>query len=137
MQILTLFFLLVQFYNLLNNRRIYYILQKIIGLIQEQQQNPEVQKVVLVNASSLTFLFYMVSDLLYLLFCFWLLFTDAYWQQGGILFLLTSLETYAFHARVAYTFDEAENGYIYPKIWLRCLFSGFSIYILTRLYVSL
>lgn len=137
MQIMVLFFLIVQFYFLLNNRQLYYLLQKVTNLIKEQHENPETQRIILVNASSLTFIFYMISDFLYLLFCFWLIFSKAYWQEGGMLFLITSLETYAFHTRVNYTFDEAENGFIYPKSWLRCLFSGLSIYILTKLYISL
>lgn len=137
MHIVVLFFLTVQFYYLFNNRQLYYLLQKITNLVKEQKQNPDSQKIILINASSLGFVFYMIADLLYLFFCFWLLFSKDYWQEGGMLFLLTSLETYAFHTRVDYTFDEDENGFLYPKAWVRCLFSGFSIYILTKLYVSL
>ena len=137
MHFLVLFFLILQFFYLINNRALYYLLQKFTAILKDKQEHPEQTKIILIDSSSFVFLVYMAGDFLYLLFCLWLLFTEKYWQPGAMLFLLTSLETYAFHMRVDYTFDEAENGYLYPKTWLRCSFSGLSIYILTRLYFIL
>lgn len=137
MDFIVLFFIFVQMIFLLSNRKIYFLLQKLTGFLAEAGKEQEKPKIVLLNGSSLFFPIYLVADFLYMLFCLWLLFTDTFWQPGGMLFLLTALETYAFHAKISSVFFTDKDGFIYPRSWARFLFSGLSIYILTRLYYSI
>lgn len=137
MLLFTLLFIVYHFFYLLYNKQLYNILQRYTTLLTQESDFNSNQTFSLLNNEYPLFTIFMVADLFYLLYCLWLLFTDNYWQQGGMLFLITSLETYAFHCNVAYTFDSDEEGFLYPKAWFRCFSSGLSIFILTRIYISL
>lgn len=137
MRFSTLIFILLQFFYLFNSRQLYFLLQKYTMLLEDKKADPTKPTVVLLGSSSCIFIIYMIFDFLYLLFCLWLLFTDNFWQPGGMLFIISSLETYAFHTKVSFTYYQDEDGFIYPTSWCRCLFSGLTLFILTRLYIAL
>lgn len=138
MSYIVLFFLLQQLFLLIYNKKIYFLLQRLTNILMDNATENSNPKIILFNSSSLFFPIYMATDFLYLLFCFWLLFTNDYWQPGGMLFLITALESYAFHVKIDSIFYlNEEDGFIYPRIWARCFFSGLSLFILTRLYYAI
>lgn len=137
MRFLTLIFILLHFFYLFNSRQLYYLLQKYTTLLSERENDSSAPNIIFVGKSSLIFFVYMIFDFIYLLFCLWLLFTDNLWQIGGMLFIISALETYAFHAKVSFTYIEDVEGFIYPRSWCRCLFTGLTLFILTRLYLAL
>lgn len=137
MRWITLFFISMQFFYMFNTRELYFLMDSYIKLAQENRQNPEHKKALVINSSTLFFLIYMVSDFLYLIFCMYLLSSDTYWQQGGMLLLISALEAYAFHARVDHTYIDDPQGFSYPNSLCSCIFAGASLFILTRLYAAL
>ena len=137
MHILILLFIFMHFYYLFNTREIYYILNQYIELAKLNKSNPAKKHVVVVNSTILFFIMYMALDFFYMFFCLYLLSGDAYWQQGGMLFILSSLEAYAYHMRISYTCQEDPEGFVYPSTWCSCLLTGASLFILSRLYASI
>lgn len=137
MRWLTLFFISMQFFYLFNTRQLYALMDSYTKFLKEKHDNPDKKYALVLDSSSIFFLIYMIADFSYLIFCLYLLIGDAYWQQGGMLFILTALESYAYHAKVDYTYVEDPEGFSYPSAWCRCLFGGASLFILTRLYAML
>ena len=136
MRWLTLFFISMQFFYLFNTRQLYSLMVSYTKFLKEKQENPDKNYALVMDSSSIFFLVYMIADFAFLIFCIYLLITDAYWQQGGMLFLLTALESYAYHTKVDYTYVEDPEGFTYPSAWCRYLFAGASLFILTRLYAA-
>lgn len=137
MRWITLFFISMQFFYLFNARELYYLMNLYTKLAKEKQAQPGNKKIILLNDSSLFFLMYMIADFLYLVYGIYLLASDNYWQQGGMLLIISALEAYAHHMKVSYTYVEDPAGFTYPNSWCKCLFTGAALFILTRLYASL
>ena len=137
MKYLTLFFIFVQMYFLMNAKDIYYLLYQYMDVIKLKNEFPDKKQVIVVNEASISFILYMLADFAFLLYCLWLLLHDAYWQRGGLLFIISSLESYAHHMKISYTYTTDEAGFTYPNIAFRCFFSGTTLFILTKLYASL
>ncbi len=124
-------------YFLLNAKEIYYLLYQYMDVVKFKNDFPDKKQVIVMNSASISFILYMLADFGFLLYCLWLLFHDAYWQQGGLLFIISSLASYAHHMKISYTYTTDDNGFTYPNIVFRCFFSGTSLFILSRLYASL
>lgn len=137
MRWITLFFISMQFFYLFNTRELYYLMDLYTKLAKDKQSHPGEKTVILINDSSLFFLLYMIADFLYLIYGIYLLVSDNYWQQGGMLLIISALEAYAHHMKVAYTYVEDPAGFCYPNSWCKCLFTAASLFILTRIYASL
>lgn len=50
------------------------------------------------------------------------------------LLVIAALESLAIHARISGAYDEDEEGFVYPRTWLRYLCFGESMFILLRLF---
>ena len=48
--------------------------------------------------------------------------------------MIAALESLAIHARISGAYDEDEEGFVYPRTWVRYLCFGESMFILLRLF---
>ena len=76
-------------------------------------------------------------DVFFLLYCIWLMLHDNTWTPGFLLLVIAALESLAIHARISGAYDEDEEGFVYPRTWVRYLCFGESMFILLRLFLSL
>ena len=134
MNILALFFICMRMFHFIHTQRIYFFLQGFAKLLEEKRQHPERKQVILVDGSASIFIMYFVSDVLYLLYCIWLMLRDATWTPGFLLLIIAAMESVAIHARIIGTYVVDAKGYVYPSIWFRYLTFAETMFILLKLF---
>ena len=134
MNILALFFICMRMFHFIHTQRIYFFLQGFAKLLEEKRKNPERKQVILVDGSASIFIMYFVSDVLYLLYCIWLMLHDATWTPGFLLLIIAAMESVAIHARIIGTYVVDAKGYVYPSISFRYLTFAETMFILLKLF---
>ena len=134
MNILALFFICMRMFHFIHTQRIYFFLQCFAKLLEEKRKHPERKQVILVDGSASIFIMYFVSDVLYLLYCIWLMLHDATWTPGFLLLIIAAMESLAIHARIIGTYVVDAKGYVYPSIWFRYLTFAETMFILLKLF---
>ena len=134
MNILALFFICMRMFHFIHTQRIYFFLQGFAKLLEEKRKYPERKQVILVDGSASIFIMYFVSDVLYLLYCIWLMLHDATWTPGFLLLIIAAMESVAIHARIIGTYVVDAKGYVYPSIWFRYLTFAETMFILLKLF---
>ena len=134
MNILALFFICMRMFHFIHTQRIYFFLQDFAKLLEEKRKHPERKQVILVDGSASIFIMYFVSDVLYLLYCIWLMLHDATWTPGFLLLIIAAMESVAIHARIIGTYVVDAKGYVYPSIWFRYLSFAETMFILLKLF---
>ena len=134
MNILALFFICMRMFHFIHTQRIYFFLQGFAKLLEEKREHPERKQVILVDGSASIFIMYFVSDVLYLLYCIWLMLHDATWTPGFLLLIIAAMESLAIHARIIGTYVVDAKGYVYPSIWFRYLTFAETMFILLKLF---
>ena len=134
MNILALFFICMRMFHFIHTQRIYFFLQGFAKLLEEKRKHPERKQVILVDGSASIFIMYFVSDVLYLLYCIWLMLHDTTWTPGFLLLIIGAMESVAIHARIIGTYIVDAKGYVYPSIWFRYLTFAETMFILLKLF---
>ena len=134
MNILALFFICTRMFHLIHTQRIYFFLQSFAKLLEEKRKHPERKQVILVDGNASIFIMYFVSDVLYLLYCIWLMLHDTTWTPGFLLLIIGAMESVAIHARIIGTYVVDAKGYVYPSIWFRYLTFAETMFILLKLF---
>ena len=134
MNILALFFICTRMFHFIHTQRIYFFLQSFAKLLEEKRKHPERKQVILVDGNASIFIMYFVSDVLYLLYCIWLMLHDATWTPGFLLLIIAAMESLAIHARFIGTYVVDAKGYVYPSIWFRYLTFAETMFILLKLF---
>lgn len=86
------------------------------------------------DSTASIFIVYFICDVLFLLYCIWLMFYEATWTQGFLLLLIAAMESIAVHARISGTFTVDAQGFVYPRTWFRYLTFGETMFILLKLF---
>lgn len=134
MNFLPLFFICMRMFHFIHTQRIYFFLQSFAKLLEEKRRHPERKHVILVDGTASIFIMYFVSDVLYLLYCIWLMLHDATWIPGFLLLTIAAMESVAIHARIIGTYEVDAKGFVYPRIWFRYLTFGETMFILLKLF---
>lgn len=134
MNFIALFFLCVRMFHFIHSRRIAYLLQRFSRILDERRANPGRKQVIIIDGSATTFIIYFLLDVFFLLYCIWLMLHDTTWTPGFLLLVIAALESLAIHARISGAYDEDDEGFVYPRTWLRYLCFGESMFILLRLF---
>ena len=134
MNILALFFICMRMFHFIHTQRIYFFLQGFAKLLEEKRKHPERKQVILVDGSASIFIMYFVSDVLYLLYCIWLMLHDTTWTPGFLLLIIGAMESLGIHARIISTYVVDAKGYVYPSIWFRYLSFAETMFILLKLF---
>ena len=119
MNFIALFFLCVRMFHFIHSRRIAYLLQRFSRILDERRANPGRKQVIIIDGSATTFIIYFLLDVFFLLYCIWLMLHDNTWTPGFLLLVIAALESLAIHARISGAYDEDEEGFVYPRTWLR------------------
>ena len=117
MNFLALFFICMRMFHFIHTQRIYFFLQGFAKLLEEKRKHPERKQVILVDGSASIFIMYFISDVLYLLYCIWLMLHENTWTPGFLLLTIAAMESVAIHARIIGTYVVDAKGYVYPSIW--------------------
>lgn len=133
MQIFTTFFIFVRLFDFMNYRSIARLSQELKKAAEIYNGNPDKTTVIFMQNLPTFFMFNLLSDILYLFYCLYLMFNDDTWTPGVLLLIIAALESYAFYAKVDGTCFKDKDNYFYPTLWWRYLCTGSSIFILTRL----
>ena len=134
MNILALFFICMRMFHFIHTQRIYFFLQGFAKLLEEKRKHPERKQVILVDGSASIFIMYFVSDVLYLLYCIWLMLHENAGTPGFLLLAIAAMESVAIHARIIGTYVGDAKGYVYPSIWFRYLTFAETMFILLKLF---
>ena len=134
MNILALFFICTRMFHFIHTQGIYFFLQSFAKLLEEKRKHPERKQVILVDGNASIFIMYFVSDVLYLLYCIWLMLHDTTWTPGFLLLIIGAMESVAIHARIIGTYVVDAKGYVYPSIWFRYLSFAETMFILLKLF---
>ena len=134
MNILALFFISTRMFHFIHTPRIYFFLQSFAKLLEEKRKHPERKQVILVDGNASIFIMYFVSDVLYLLYCIWLMLHENTWTPGFLLLTIAAMESVAIHARIIGTYVVDAKGYVYPSIWFRYLTFAETMFILLKLF---
>ena len=121
-------------FHFIHSRRIAYLLQRFSRILDERRANPGRKQVIIIDGSATTFIIYFLLDVFFLLYCIWLMLHEVTWTPGFLLLVIAALESLAIHARISGAYDEDEEGFVYPRTWLRYLCFGESMFILLRLF---
>ena len=134
MNFVPLFFIFMRMFHFIHTQRIYFFLQGFAKMLEEKRLHPERRQVILIDGSASIFIMYFISDVLYLLYCIWLMLHDATWTPGFLLLIIAAMESLAIHARISGTFELDEQGYVYPRMWFRYLIFAETMFILLKLF---
>lgn len=137
MNFLALFFICVKMYSFINTRELAYFIYNFSLMLQARRRNPKVRQVIIIDKGSMQLIFYFAADILFLLYCIWLMFDDATWEPGCLLLIISALESYAIHAHISGTYIIDKLGFTYPKLWFKYLMSGQTMFILLNLFQTL
>ena len=134
MNFIPLFFLCVRMFHFIHAHRIVYFLQKFSQMLEDKRRHPERRQIILIDSSASIFVVYLLCDISFLLYCMYLMFHDDTWTPGFLLLIIAAMESAAIHLRISGTYDEDEEGFVYPRPWFRYLTFGESMFILLRLF---
>lgn len=134
MNFVPLFFICVRMFHFVNADKIAYFLQNFSKLLDERRAHPQRRQIVVVDASVSIFIFYFICDVLFLLYCIWLMLYDATWTPGFLLLVIAAMESLAIHARISGTYIMDAQGFVYPRAWFRYLTFGEAMFILLKLF---
>ena len=137
MKLIPLFFLCVQMFAFMNSRAIYYFIGNLRNIMKDKMENPQLKQVVYVDKSASTFIIYLVLSILYLFYCIFLMFDPLTKTQGCMLLLLSAWESSAVQGKISGASITTPQGITYPRVWVRYVTCGTTIYILLKLFHSL
>ncbi|MCQ2564946.1 MAG: hypothetical protein MJ152_03735, partial [Clostridia bacterium] len=100
MQIFTIFFIFVRLFDFMNYRSIARLSQELKKAAEIYNGNPDKTTVIFMQNLPTFFMFNLLSDILYLFYCLYLMFNDDTWTPGVMLLIIAALESYAFYAKV-------------------------------------
>ncbi len=134
MEHIALFFICLKMYSFMYTQELAYFIHKFAQILEHRRNNPGSKQVIYMDKTGLRFLFYLAVDILFLIYCIFLLSDESTWQPGFFLLSLAALEAYALRARVPGTFMLHKSGYAYATLWFRYLMTGLTLYVLLRLF---
>lgn len=101
MNFIALFFLCVRMFHFIHSHRIAYLLQRFSRILDERRANPGRKQVIIIDGSATTFIIYFLLDIIFLIYCIWLMLHEATWTPGFLLLVIAALESLAIHARIS------------------------------------
>ena len=134
MNFVALFFICLKMYSFMNARELAYFLHTFSQILKNRCEKPGTRQIVYMDKTGLRFLFYLTMDILFLLYCIYLLIDEATWQPGFFLLSLSIMETYAVKARIYGTYVVDQLGFAYSNIWFRYIMSALNLYVLLKLF---
>ncbi len=134
MNFVPLFFICIRMFHFINANSIAYFLQNFSKLLEQRRAHPERRQIVIVDDKVAIFIVYFICDILFLLYCIWLMLYETTWTPGFLLLVIAAMETTAIRARISGTYIMDRQGFVYPRDWFRYLTFGESMFILLRLF---
>lgn len=134
MNLLPLLFIFVKMFYFINARELAYFIQNFALLLESRRRNPGKKHVVLIDRGAFIFICYFLADIFFLFYCIYLMSDMATWSPGCLLLIISAMESYAVHYKVAGAYEQDPSGYVYPKIWFKYAMSGMSMFILLKLF---
>lgn len=134
MNFLALFFICIKMYAFMNARELAYFLHNFANILRHRRENPNSRQIIYMDKTGLRFVFYLATDILFLLYCLLLLADEATWKPGFLLLAISAMEAYALRARIYGTFVMDKLGFAYSSMWFRHLMTGMSLFILINLF---
>ncbi|MBQ9764232.1 MAG: hypothetical protein IJV92_07740 [Phascolarctobacterium sp.] len=134
MNFIPLFFICLKMYSFMYTQELAYFLYNFEKILKSRRENPGTKQVIYMDKTGLRFIFYLGVDILFLLYCIYLLSDESTWLPGFFLLSISILEAYAVRARVYGTYLIHQAGYAYATLWFRYLMTFLSLYVLLRLF---
>lgn len=134
MSFFALFFICVKMYAFMSARELAYFLHNFTNILKHRRDNPNSKQIIYMDKTGLRFILYLATDILFLLYCLYLISDDSTWKPGFLLLSISGLEAYALRAQVYGTFVKDPLGFVYSSMWFRHLMTGMSLFILLKLF---
>lgn len=134
MSFFALFFICVKMYAFMSARELAYFLHNFTNILKHRRDNPNSKQIIYMDKTGLRFILYLAMDILFLLYCLYLISDDSTWKPGFLLLSISALEAYALRAQVYGTFVKDPLGFVYSSMWFRHLMTGMSLFILLKLF---
>ncbi len=103
-------------------------------MLRDRRKNPNRKQIIIIEGSTLFVIAYFLCDVLYMLYCIWLMASPETWDPGCILLFIAALESAAVHFNISGTYSIDLHGFAYPKTWFRYLTFGMNLFILLKLF---
>ncbi len=133
MNVIPLFFITIKMFALMNARQVAFFVQNFTAMLKSKEKTPGKRQFLLIDQSAMIFIFYLIADILFLLYCIWLMCSNDTWHPGCMLLIISAMESYAMHGRIDGTYTADPLGFVYPKLWFKYLMGGQSLFILLKL----
>lgn len=134
MNFFPLFFICIKMYAFINARELAYFLHNFANILRHRRENPGSKQIIYMDKTGLRFIFYLATDILFLLYCLYLLSDESTWKPGFLLLAISAMEAYALRARIYGTYVKDKLGFVYSTMWFRHLMTGMSLFILLKLF---
>ncbi|MBQ8417922.1 MAG: hypothetical protein IJX10_04745 [Phascolarctobacterium sp.] len=134
MEFIALFFICVKMYAFMNAQELAYFLHSFANILRHRRENPGSKQIIFMDKAGMRFISYLALDILFLLYCLYLLSDDNTWKPGFLLLAISAMEAYALRARIYGTYVRHKLGYVYSSLWFRHLMTGMSLFILLKLF---
>lgn len=134
MNFIALFFICLKMYSFIYAKELAYFLHNFANILKYRRENPGKKQVIYMDKTGLRFLFFLTIDILFLLYCLYLLSDDNTWQPGFFLLTISVMETVALRARIYGTYVLDKLGFAYSTMWFRHLMTGMSLFVLLKLF---
>lgn len=134
MHFIPLFFIFTKMFHFINYREVAFFIQNFALLLQEKRKHPDRKQIIIIEGYSVFVIIYFICDILYLLYCIWLMAHTETWSPGCILLFISALESAAIHFKISGAHTVDSRGFVYPSNWFRYLTFGMNLFILLRLF---
>lgn len=131
MQYLPLFFLCTKVFSFIYYKELALFLHNFRAIVEARKSAKKIN-IILIDKTTMFFLLYFLTDILFLLYCIWLI-TGDLWQPGCMLLFLSALESYGIQARIIGTYEINPLGFVHAKVWFKYIMSAQIMYILLEL----
>lgn len=135
MKYVALFFIMIKIFYFFNYRIIHQYQENLMRYVEADEADSG--KFSFTGLYPSVILGFLLSDILFLAYCIFLMFNPVTKTPGILLLSIDTLHTAAVHYRIKGACYMDTNGYTYPTIWFRYLSFGATIYILFNLYENI
>lgn len=135
MKYVALFFIMLKIFYFFNYRIIHQYQENLMRYANSDEDNSKGLSFAGLYPSVI--LAFLLSDLLFLAYCIFLMFDSITKTPGILLLSIDTLQTAAVHFRIKGASYIDTRGYTYPTIWFRYLTFGATIYILFNLFENI
>ena len=127
----------LKIFNFFNNRVIHRFQQQLSLYLRAVHDNPDKRTVFVTDLQGILLIFFVLTDIAFVLYCIYLMRSPSTWNQGCLLLLVDVLETASTHFQIKGACTRDQFGFIYPAVWVRYLCFGLTFFILLNLYENM